>query len=676
MAKFEVTSPVDVRDILDSSINVAEILEQDDLDTIGMCVKEGFDSDERTRDGWVQQQEDMMKLALQVYEVKNTPWPNAANIKYPLLSTAAVRFAASAYPALVDSISPVKFLVKGEDLDGSKARRAIRLASHMSYQLIEEMDSWEEDTDRALFIASIVGCAFKKTYYDTVSGVNRSILVLPKDFVVDYWTRNLKTSRRYTHIMEIDTNYIYEQVAAGVFLDVELTDTQSQKAITRSNMLNSRASGEALVSEQSYSDVPRLLLEQYTYLDLDDDGYKEPYIVSVDYESAKVLRIVPRFDADSVFMSKTTRKILKIDADEYFTKIPFIPSPDGSFYDIGFGVLLGSINHSSNTILNLLVDAGTLSNRQSGFLAKGVRIKGGDSRFKPGEWKTVEAMANDLKNGIVPLPVREPSSILFALLQFLIESGNRLGSTIDMMVGENPGQNQKATTTLAVLEQGLKVYVAIHKRQFKAFKEEYKKLYKLNSKYLDKQEYLKFIDPNEEFTEETLADYVGEANDIAPNADTTIITEAQRLTKAEALLQLLPLGINVEETKRRVLLAQKQENIDALLQPNPPGPADPKVELEIKKLQFEAVKTGAQLTLDHIVEEAAASASTARALEALASARLKTAQANATDKTATLTDVQTSLGVIKAMSEREEQEEEQDVSRQLQLAPPSKPPVA
>jgi chaperonin GroES len=365
--------------------------------------------------------------------------------------------------------------------------------------------------------------------------------------------------------------------------------------------------------------------------------------------------------------SKNPEKILRIEPEQYFTKIPFIPNPDGSFYDIGFGVLIGSINRASNTILNMLLDAGTLANRQSGFLAKGIRVKGGDTRFKPGEWKVVEALAADLKNGIVPLPTKEPSTVLYNLLVFLIEAGNKLGSTVDMMVGENPGQNQPATTTMAVLEQGLKVFIAIHKRQFRALKNEYKKLYKLNAKYFSemKDEYLEFINPMQEHEQEALEDYNGPADDVRPNADTSVITEAQRITKAQALLQLLPLGLNVEAVKKRNLEAQKQENIQELLAPNPPGPADPKIELMAQKQKSDVLLRAAELVLSHMSEESLANLNMTGALKNLADARLKTAQANVADRGATLSEIETHLEIFKATQEREEQEEEQEVAQQL-----------
>src|SRR3569623_1376489 len=610
--RFEIKEPVSIRDVLKNSDNVAEILNEEDLTAIGQLVKEGYTADDMTRSGWVDQQEEMLKLTLQVYEKKNTPWPNAANVKYPLLTLAAIRFAATAYPALVDSVAPVKFLVKGEDESGKKEKRALRLATHMSYQLVEEMEDWEEEMDKALLITAIHGCAFKKTYRDAATGQNCSELVLPRDLVVDYWTKNLKTSMRYTHLLPVDDNFIYEQVAAGVFREVDLPAEVSNKAKEHNNKLNALASGQSSSHAGSNNNTPRVLLEQYTYLDLDSDGYNEPYIITVDYDSAEVLRIVPRFDEDGVFVSsKDHTKVLRIEAEEYYTKIPYIPNPDGSFYDIVFGMLL---------------DAGTLSNRQSGFLSKGIRIKGGNTSFQPGEWKIIESLAGDIKSAIVPMPVREPSTVLYQLLVFLLEAGNKLGSTVDLMVGENPGQNQPLGTTQAVLEQGLKVFVAIHKRQFKAMRSEYQKLYKLNKKHTDIDKYISIVDPPEEDLEDAKSDYRDDDNDVRPNADHSTITEAQRIVKSQSLLQLAgPLGLNMQEVRKRVLTAQKQENIPALLEPNPPTPPDPKIELEYAKLRKDAAEKGAEFALRHMEVENEAIKDASTALLNIANARLTTA---------------------------------------------------
>ena len=319
---------------------------------------------------------------------------------------------------------------------------------------------------------------------------------------------------------------------------------------------------------------------------MDEDGYKEPYIVTID-EAGQVLRIVARYDDDDVVYNNDD-EILRIEAEEYFTKFSFIPNPDGGFYDIGFGVLLGPTNEAANTIINQLVDAGTLSNLQSGYIGRGARIKKSDTSFKPGEWKQINVTGDDLRKNIFPLPVREPSGVLFNLLGTLLDSGNRLASTTEMMVGENPGQNQPATTTLAVIEQGMKVFTAIYKRLYRSLKKEYKKLFDLNSDYLDEQEYFTILDiGNEQVQKIARDDYNEDTYDVVPAADPNVITEAQRLAKAQALMEMIPLGtVNPQEVTMRVLRAMEQPAIEQLVQMPPPQP-DPKVELEAQKQQQE-----------------------------------------------------------------------------------------
>ena len=225
------------------------------------------------------------------------------------------------------------------------------------------------------------------------------------------------------------------------------------------------------------------MIEQHLYLDLDGDGYQEPYVAIVHKASKQLLRLVPRFFTSSIEFSKDD-KILSIKAEQYFTKYPFIPSPDGGFYDLGFGVLLGPLNSSINTIINQLIDAGTMANTAGGFLGRGIKIKGGNSSFAPNEWKPVESSGDDLRKSIVPLPVREPSQVLFTLLSLLINYGERIGGSVDILVGQNPGQNTPAETSRTMAEQGMKIFSGIFKRTYRSLRDEFRKQYRLNHLYL------------------------------------------------------------------------------------------------------------------------------------------------------------------------------------------------
>ena len=581
-------SPYDVKGLFELS-NIAENLSEEQLEKIGRTVVEEYTLDEQSRAGWLKNNEGWMKLALQVYETKNTPWPKASNIKYPLLTTAAIQFASRAYPALVKNPNMVKAKVVGDDDDnGSKAASAKRISQHMSYQVLDEMKEWEEDMDKLTIIVPISGCVFKKTYRSSAKKRNTSELVYARDLCINYWATSLETALRVTHILELYPNDIHERVTRGDYREVKLPTTVNSD---HAKLLESRKIGDRVNSISAPNDkpenTPRLVLEQHRTLDLDNDGYAEPYIVTVDYQTKAVLRIVARYDLDGIEATEDN-KIIRIEPIQYFTKFSFIPNPDGGIYDVGFGILLGPLNETVNTLMNLLVDAGTLSNQQAGFIARGLRIQGGNKRFTPGEWKVVNSTGQDLKNGIYPLPTREPSSVLFTLLGLILQSGEKLSSIVDSMTGENPGQNQKATTTLAVIEQGLKVFTAIHKRLYRSLTSEFEKIFRLNSIYLDPQEYFEVLDEdNADAATIYLQDYRSGTINVKPAADPNIATELQRIIKASALMEMLSAGLplNVQEVVRRNLEAQDQPNIKALMDVPDPQPSFEE-QIELQKLEL------------------------------------------------------------------------------------------
>lgn len=561
-----------------ASDNVSELIDEDKLIEIASQVQSGYDEDVNSRKEWAVRQDEDMKLALQVQESKSTPWPNASNFKYPLLTTATMQFGARSYPSLVTSPSIVKGRVTGFDLTGDKAKSADRVGKHMSYQLIEEMDNWEEDMDRLCLSIPIVGCMFKKTYFSPSKSKNVSELVYPKHLVVNYWTKYLKDAPRITHEIHLSENDIYERIESGLFTDQDYTKDQIEEDTTQNEVHG--------LQTPSDDTTPYLFLEQHTWLDLDDDGYKEPYIVTIC--NGKVARIVAGFDLDSVTVRDD--QVIRIERIEYFTKYGFVPSPDGSFYDVGFGLLLGGINDSINTTVNQLHDAGTMSNRAGGFLGRGAKLKGGKHTFKPFEWQQIQSTGEDLRKNIVPLPVREPSNVLFSLLGLMIEAGKELSSTVPMMVGQNPGQNQPATTSMAVVEQGSKVYSSIFKRLHRACHQELKKLKRLNRLYLPPESYFQVLDKEEEGMDKIFQkDYGEDVTDVQLYSDPNIISETHRLIKAQQVSEMMQQNLipNPEAAAKIILEAMDLPNIEELLTPPPPQPS-PEFELEKLKVESEA----------------------------------------------------------------------------------------
>lgn len=542
-------------ELLRSFIGVANLVPQLDAERvqkIGQEVVRGYEIDKASRSEWEKQTKVAMDLAMQVTQEKSFPWPKAANVKYPLITTAAIQFSARAYPAIVRGADVVKGEVLGPDPEGLKKQRADRIGRHMSYQVLEEVPDWDEDVDKLLMRMSIVGCEFRKTYFDTMMGLNCSDLV-PAKFVVYNHKTPFAKLRRITHELYPFKNEIIEKQRGGIWSEVQLG---------------------LPAGEDNDEDGAFEFLEQHCWYDLDDDGYKEPYVVTVKKDSGEVARIVARFDEEGIFLNGKG-EISKIEPVEYWTKFAFMPNPDGGSYDVGLGLLLNPINETVNTVLNQILDAGTLANTGGGFLGSGLKMKGGPARFVPGEFKPVDVTGGKIADSIYHMQFPGPNAVLFNLLGLLIEAGKDISSVKDILTGDSQSPNQTATTTLALIEQGQKVFSAIYKRVHRSLKQEFKKLYRLNKLYLEPEDYYRFQDKVEPIY---LEDYQGDDTDVAPVSDPTLVSDAQELTRAEALMKFVndPF-INQKLLREKYLRALKEQNVEELLDTseNPPPPMDP-----------------------------------------------------------------------------------------------------
>ena len=574
--------------------NICEVLDDADLNTISYNVYKGFQADLESRSAWEKRTEESMKLALQVAEAKSFPWPGASNVKFPLITIAALQFHARSYPVLINGETPVQCRVVGDDPTGEKDARAHRVSQFMSYQVLEQDTTWESEMDRVLISQPIVGCAFKKSYFDPILKHNVSEHILAKDFVVNYWTKHLDTSPRITQIQYFSSNDIYEREARGLF--VKMKEHSRPAAVPQSNMTLAQNKAQGMSAPDSIDDTtPYEILEQHTFIDFDGDGYAEPYIVWMRRDTKQILRIVARYFGTSVERDDKGN-VLTIQAETYFTKFPFIPSPDGGFYDLGFGTLLGPLNQSIDTLLNQLIDTGTMANTAGGFLSRGIKLRGGNYNFAPLEWKHVDTTGDDLRKGIMPLPVREPSQVLFTLLSLLINYGERIGGSVDILSGQNPGQNTAAETTRTMAEQGMKIFSGIFKRTYRSLKDEFRKLYRLNQLYLvgiedyNSDTGANFIDAD---------DFAGPVSDVRPAADPNIVSDTQRIQQATALLQLASTtpGMNMYEVQKNYLKAMKVANIDQIL-PDPKGPnaikPGPSEKIQIEQMKQQGKQLDAQ----------------------------------------------------------------------------------
>jgi chaperonin GroES len=584
--------------------NIAKLLSEDELQKIGQRAHSDYLLDEESRDEWLKGMEDAIKIAKQVMESKTFPWPNAANVKFPLITSAIISFSSRTYPEIVRGTKVVNAGIIGPD-DGKKAAIAARISDHMSYQLLVESRNWEDDTDKLLMLLPLLGLVYRKTYWDSFSQIPTTDLCLPDKVCVNHNIKNLDSARRITHCIDLYKNDIIERINAGLFIEFDLE-----------KLIGETPDGQdGLDDDKAYT-----FCEQHRYLDLDGDGYSEPYIVTFAKETYQVVRIVARYDLENILYSEDG-KLIKINAVNYFTDYHFIPNPDGGFHSIGYGTLLYPINETINTTINQLLDAGTLSNRQSGFIGNNLRNKKGSLDFKPGEWKFVEAAdGNDISKSIVPLPVKDPSPVLFQLLNLMIGAGKDLASVTDILQGQQQSQNSPATTVLALIEQGLKVHTAIIKRLHRSLKKEFEKLVRLNRMYLDDEMYFYAFDGEHYISRE---DYQRDNLQVFPVSDPNLSSDVKRMTIAQQLMQFKddPI-ISKEEIYIRYFEALQIPNPKALIKPpdpNAPPPPDVlKTLAEIEEIKAGIADIAMKRELEALALEVRDNDAKARAAEAAA----------------------------------------------------------
>lgn len=546
--------PITLQAVLKNKDNVAVIMEDDELSKVASRVITEYKIDKGSRTEWLKRSKDAIELAKQVSKAKSYPWDKAANVKYPLVTTAAIQFEARAYPAIVSGRDIVKVRVNGYDPDGQKRTRASRISRHMSWQLLDEMKEWEEDTDKMLIIIPIVGMAFRKSYFCPVARRNVSKLVLAQNLVFNYSVSSFDSCNRKTEEVELYPHEITERIRSGVFIDFEFGQAQLRPA-----------EGDEKGSENAGDDpgAAHLFLEQHRLYDLDEDGYPEPYICTVHMDTGKCVRIRPRFDEQSITMG-INGQIARIEPDEYYTKYGFLPNPDGSAHDIGFGDILMPINESINSSLNMMLDAGHLQNVGGGFIGSGLRMKGGPVKRRIGEYVPVPSTGKSIRENLVDVNHPGPSPVLFNLLGLMIDAGKDIASIKDILTGEQKASNTPASTTLALIEQGLKTFTAIYKRIHRSFKHELDLLFKLNSRYMQPRQYFTLLDSQDPI-EVLQMDYQIEDLDVTPISDPTMVTDMQRMARAEALLPMAQdPDFNAREIKRRYLVAMGIEDIDGL----------------------------------------------------------------------------------------------------------------
>jgi len=572
--------------------NLCDYIDEDVLRKLGRRVCKDAQTDDDSRDAWKARSERAMDMALQVVEDKESPWPKASNVKSPLLTEAALQFHGRAYPAVIQGDKIVKGKVTGADPQGQKLGRADRISQHMNYQLTEEMPEWEEEMDKLLLALPVEGVEFKKVYFDPILGRNVSEWIRPKNLIINDKTKSLATCPRATHCITKYPHQIAELQRAGTYREVDLR----------------------ISSEDDETEALQDIYEQHRLEDFDGDGVKEPYIVTVHKESQEVLRVKSNWEPTGIYLSDgvqsfsafnregtqvfpnpqlpTAQKLVCIKGEQYFVKFSMFPSPDGSFYDVGYGQLVTPLIDAIDSTLNQIIDAGTLANAPPGLIAEGMKLVNaagsGEVRFKPGEWKKVKAgSAAKIADMIYQFQFPGPSPVLFNVLSALIEQVKSITSISDAMTGESAGANEPMGTTLARIEQGMKVFNGVYKRIYRALGQEFRLLYRLNSIYLQPEQYFTVVDSPEPIQIQIM-DYQGDDTDIQPISDPSVATTMQRMGKMQFLASV-PVPNEMAKLKR-ILDAAEIEGVDELMTAPPPQP-DPKAQEIMAKIEKMAAET-------------------------------------------------------------------------------------
>lgn len=569
--------------------NISDELDEQFLYQLGIDLVKQVAIDDNTRQEWMDKYNEALKIAKQTIEPKEYPFEKASNVKIPLILQGCVQFNARIMPEIIQNNKTVYAAISGTPNIEDEAS-AKRVSDHMSLQTMKICENWISDTDKMLIALPLVGTVFRKWTYDPICRKPCSFLCLPTEIIVSNDVSSLEKAERVTHVMRMSRNEIIERIRFGIFSKDCLMDSDIDSDngdVTGDTNFASDDDEKELPSDAIDSRDNYIIWEVATFMDLDDDGYCEPYTVTLMRKTKKICRIMARYD-ERDFVTNSKGELVRINPVIFYAAHHFLPSPDGTFLGMGFGQMLLQLNSAINTITNQLVDAGTLANMQGGFVSKDLRLRKGELQFSAGEWKLVNfnvGMGN-LSNHIYPLPFKEPSQTLMSLLQFLVDFGRQTANISDILMGNPASANMPATSVVSLIEQGSKIFSSILTRLYESLRKEFNILFKINGKYLP-------LYPDKDLMTKngfiTLQDYTNEKFSIYPIANPAMGMDAVRLAKMQVLMQLAqdPLINKMEVLKRYLIALGIPEPEKLIVPPQPPQP-DPLMMAQVAELQARA----------------------------------------------------------------------------------------
>ena len=548
----------------DFNANLAESMDERTLKEMGSDLVEEYKKDRTSRKEWEDAYIKGLDLLGTRYQEVTKPFKGASGVTHPLLAEAVTQFQAQAYKELVPSDGPVRTQVIGLQTPATE-QQADRVKDYMNYLLMEEMEDYTTDMDQMLFYLPLSGSTFKKIYFDALQDRPVSKFIPAEDLVVPYYASDLKDCERITHVIKMTENEVTKKMAAGFYRDIDLNDSTTEPDSIQKKL------NELEGVKGTGADQLNTILEMHVDLNLDDfedfddkaKKIKIPYIVTVDEGSGEILSIYRNYKPDDPTYSRT----------EYFVHYKFLPGL--GFYGFGLTHMIGGLSQAATQSLRQLIDAGTLKNLPAGFKARGIRVRDDDQPIQPGEFRDVDAPGGNIRDQFFNLPFTEPSPTLYNLMGFVVQAGQKFAAITDSGVG-NDTQNRAVGTTMALMERGSRVMSGVHKRCYYAMRLEFKILARICGESLP-PEYPYDVYGGPRNIKQTDFD---RRVDILPVADPNIMSMAQRVTLAQAQLQIAqsnPGMHNLHEAYRRVYEALGTKTIDQILKPpaKQPEPLDP-----------------------------------------------------------------------------------------------------
>ena len=537
---------IDETDLLGFDANLAEALDEGMLTELATDLIGMVEADEESRKEWADTYVKGLEILGFKQEERSTPWEGACGVNSTVLAEAAIRFQAETMSETFPAAGPVRVKVLGKETK-EKLEAAERVKADMNYQLTETMVEYRPEHERMLYSLGLAGSAFKKVYYDPTIDRQVAIYIPAEDVIVPYGASNIESAERVTHVMRKTKNEVRKLQAAGFYTDVELgepspfhTDIEEKKA---------EEGGYSITDDDRYSIYEihaDLLIEGID----DEDDLAKPYVVTIERGTSEILSIRRNWNEEDELMLKR----------QHFVHYVYVPG--FGFYGLGLIHIVGGYARAGTSLIRQLVDAGTLSNLPGGLKSRGLRIKGDDSPISPGEWKDVDVPSGVIRDNIMPLPYKEPSQTLLALLNQITTEGRRLGAISDMNISDMSA-NAPVGTTLALLERTLKPMAAVQARVHYAMKLEFKMLKAIMAEEAPMEyEY----QPSRGEVSAKQSDYA--LVDVIPVSDPNSSTMAQRVVQYQAVLQMsqqAPQIYNLPQLHRQMIEVLGVKNADKLV---------------------------------------------------------------------------------------------------------------